>query len=278
MKNGIENISKQCIVCSKGGIETIHSPNLNGLDSIVHGFTTRLGGTCSSPFDSLNFSQKRFDTADNIVKNYSILCENRNLDLQRLTIINHEHGNNVIRVSSSDAGKGLFGNKLPPADGLVTNDNTITLIGCHADCGSIYLYDKENKAIGLAHSGWKGTILRIGKKLVEKMVEEFDSNPSEIVAAIGPSICVKCFEVDIELAERFREEFDTDDVIGKSEKLGKAYVDINSALVIQLIESGISTDNISIMDKCTFEERDLFFSYRRDGINSGAMTSYLKLN
>lgn len=278
MKYGIEEINKGCIVCSRGGIETIHSANLEKFDGITHGFTTRLGGTCSSPFDSLNFSQKRYDTADNIIKNYSILCEKRNLDARRLAIINHEHGNNVIRVDSSDAGKGLFGNKLPPADGLVTNDHTITLVGCHADCGSIYLYDTENNAVGLAHSGWKGTILRIGGNLVEKMAEEFGSNPSNIVAAIGPSICVKCFEVDIELADKFRKEFGTDDIIGKSEKPDKAYVDINSALVIQLIESGIRFDNISVMDKCTFEEKDLFFSYRRDGTNSGAMTSYMKLN
>lgn len=278
MKYGIENIDKGCTVCTQGEIETIHSPILEKYDGITHGFTTRLGGTCLPPFDSLNFSQKRYDTADNIIKNYSILCENRNLDVNRLAIINHEHGNNVIRVDSSDAGKGLFGNKLPPADGLVTNDNMVTLVGCHADCGSIYLYDKTTNAIGLAHSGWKGTILRIGKKLVKKMTNEFGSNPSSIVAAIGPSICVKCFEVDAELADRFRKEFDTDDIIGRSEKTGKAYVDINSALVIQLIESGIKTENISVMDKCTYEERDLFFSYRRDGTNSGAMTSYLKLN
>ena len=262
---------------SSGGVVTVHSPSLLKHSGITHGFSTRIGGVCLPPFDSLNFSQKRNDSPDNIRRNYRILSESRGLDPDRLVIINHEHGNKVLRVDGKDAGKGLFGNMLPFGDGLITNDPSITLMGCHADCGSVFLYDERHHAIGLAHSGWRGTLLRMGQKLVESMANEFGSEPSELHAALGPSICFDCFEVDAELADRFADEFNSNDIV-KPGRPGKAYVDIEAALAMQLFEAGIDQHKLSIMHRCTYEESELFFSYRRDRASSGAMTSYLKLN
>lgn len=149
------DLDKSSELRSSGGVVTVHSPSLLKHSGITHGFSTRIGGVCLPPFDSLNFSQKRNDSPDNIRRNYRILSESRGFDPDRLVIINHEHGNKVLRVDGKDAGKGLFGNMLPFGDGLITNDPSITLMGCHADCGSVFLYDERHHAIGLAHSGWR---------------------------------------------------------------------------------------------------------------------------
>ena len=117
----------------------------------------------------------------------------------------------------------------------------------------------------------------MGQKLVESMANEFGSEPSELHAALGPSICFDCFEVDAELADRFADEFNSNDIV-KPGRPGKAYVDIEAALAMQLFEAGIDQHKLSIMHRCTYEESELFFSYRRDRASSGAMTSYLKLN
>ncbi|MDD7503592.1 MAG: laccase domain-containing protein, partial [Clostridium sp.] len=127
------DLDKSSELCSSGGVVTVHSPSLLKHSGITHGFSTRIGGVCLPPFDSLNFSQKRNDSPDNIRRNYRILSESRGFNPDRLVIINHEHGNKVLRVDGKDAGKGLFGNMLPFGDGLITNDPSITLMGCHAD-------------------------------------------------------------------------------------------------------------------------------------------------
>lgn len=259
------------------GIKIVCSDKLSSEKGIVHGFTTRIGGVSPEPFDTLNFSFSRADSTENILKNFERLANAYSLDKDSFLIVNYEHGSNIIRVDRSDCGRGITREPLPFGDGIITNDSNVTLLTCHADCGAIFLYDRENRAIGLAHSGWKGTYKRIGQRLVESMNKEFGSEPEALVAALGPSICFDCFEVDKSLGEDFEQEFSYKGLV-KSGREGKAFIDLEAALVIQLLEAGIEKRNISIMHRCTFENRELFFSYRRDGLETGGMVSFLKLN
>lgn len=262
--------------CTRAGILTVHSQMLNKQRRISHGFTTRIGGVSPAPFDTLNFSFSRADSPENVRENFRLLSDSRGFDYNSLVLVNHEHGNRVIRVDKADCGRGIFKEPLPNCDGLVTNDPDVTLITIHADCGGIFLYDEEKRAIGLAHSGWKGTLNRMGQRLVETMVNEYGSNPHAVKAALSPCICFDCFEVDESLAEEFVVEFGYSQ-IAKPGRTGKAYVDIEAALCIQLFEAGIQPSNLSLMHRCTVEECDYFYSYRRDGRGTGAMASYLKL-
>ncbi len=262
--------------CTRDGILTVHSQMLNKQEGILHGFTTRMGGVSPAPFDTLNFSFSRADSPENVRENFRLLSNSRGFDYNSLVLVNHEHGNKAIRVNKGDCGRGLFKEPLPHCDGLVTDDPDVTLITIHADCGGIFLYDEEKRAIGLAHSGWKGTLNRMGQRLVETMVNEYGSNPHTVKAALGPCICFDCFEVDESLAEEFVAEFGCSQ-IAKPGRPGKAYVDIEAALCIQLFEAGIQPSNLSLMHRCTVEESELFYSYRRDGKGTGAMASYLRL-
>lgn len=261
---------------STGGIITLNAPVLLHAGGIKHGFTTRVGGISPEPFDSLNFSFNRADDPENVRKNYRILAEKRGLDYEKLVLVNHEHGCKVLSVSGKDAGRGLIREKLPFSDGLITDDPRITLVTGHADCGCIYIYDPKRHAIGLAHAGWKGAFLRMAQRLAESMMKEFSSAPADMAAALGPCICFDCFEVDSSLGEKFKAEFGQSCIV-KAGRPGKAYVDIESILLLQLLEAGVRKENISLMHRCTYEEKELFFSYRRDGAGTGAMSAYMKL-
>lgn len=260
----------------KNNIAIIQAANLSGEAGVLHGFTTRLGGVSEAPFDSMNMSMMRNDPPVNVDENFIRLCNAYGLDYNSLAIVNHEHGTNILRLDASHGGKGLYRMPFKPCDGFVTNDPGVTLVTIHADCSAVFLYDRELRAIGLAHAGWKGTLGRIGQKLAERMGAEFGSKPENLLAAIGPCICFDCFEVDHELGERFRSEFNSSWIV-KPGVEGKAYVDIRGALVIQLLDAGLRPKNISIMDLCTYENKSLLFSYRRDSDNAGAMAAFMKL-
>lgn len=248
-------------------------------EGITHGFTTRRGGVSAPPFDTLNMGTTRDEPMENILENYRRVAKAYGLSFPELCLVCHEHGDNVLRVDRTHGGRGLTGELLDFSDGLVTCDPKVTLMTCHADCSAFFLYDKRLRVIGLAHAGWKGMKKRVGQRLVESLVREFGTRPSDIVASIGPCICEKCFEVEEEIARDFALEFDCPDIYSqKPEKPGKGYVSLRAAAVIQLLDSGVEKENISIMDHCTFEERGLFFSFRRDGRGTGSMAAFLRID
>lgn len=271
-----EKIARGYTLRERAGLVIAQSDGLAGIPEIAHGFSTRVGGVSSAPFDSLNFSLTRDDNKANVARNYRVFCSAFGFDPASVVLINHEHGTNVLRVDRSFAGRGLVREPLPYCDGLITDDPTVTLFTLHADCSCVYIYDREHHAIGIAHAGWKGTFRRVGQIMAEKMADEFGTKPEDAVAAIGPCICRDCFEVDESIGEDFAREFDFDG-IRKAGKPGKAYVDIEAALAIQLLDAGVRPENMSIMGLCTYERRDLFYSYRRDRESAGAMIGFMKL-
>lgn len=264
-------------VLESAGLKLVTDNALSAVPGIRHGFSTRVGGVSPAPYDSLNMSLTRDDSKQNVFRNYHVFCDAFGLDHSSLVLVNHEHGANVVRVDRSFCGRGLTREPLPFCDGMVTDDPAVTLVTLHADCSCVYLYDPEHRAIGLAHAGWKGTYKRVAQRLAEKLCAEYGSDPKKIIGAIGPRICLDCFEVDESIGADFAREFDFAG-IQKSGKPGKAYADIEAALLIQLIDAGLLPGNLSCMGLCTFERDDLFFSYRRDRTQTGAMVGFLKLN
>lgn len=262
----------------KNGVGIFRSKRLAEIQGIDHGFASRRGGVSAPPFDSLNLGTTRSEPYENILTNYRLLCEAYGLDYSKLAVVRHEHGAKVLRIDRSHCGRGLFREPLDYSDGLVTDDPEVTLVTCHADCSGFFVYDPVNRAIGLAHAGWKGMYSRIGQRLVERMTLEFGSAPEKLSVAVCPCICEKCFEVDIELAERFVKEFDCPDIYNNDKaRTGKAFVSLHAAALIQLMDSGVPLEKISLMRRCTLEEKDYFYSYRREGKDTGSMAAFLKL-
>jgi YfiH family protein len=258
-----------------GGAGFYTSPALERLEGFDHGFTARGGGVSEGYFSSLNLSFSRPENRENVMENYRIFCRAAGIPFDSMVMDNYEHGTTVLRVDAADAGKGYLIDPLPACDGLVTNDPRITLITGHADCMAFFLIDPVRRCIGLAHAGWRGALGRIGARVAEMMVQLFGSDPADIVASIGPSICPDCFEVGQNVAQEFDASFpDIPCVLPRAG--ARPHVDLWMVACKQLFDAGLTPEHVSLFDVCTMETPCLY-SHRRDQGNTGGMAAYLRI-
>jgi len=255
------------------GIYTL--PALEKLAGFDHGFTARTGGVSEGYFASLNLSFSRPEKRENVMENYRIFCRAAGIPFETMVMDSYEHGTTVIRVDRADAGKGYLLDPLPPCDGLITNDPAVTLITGHADCMAFYFVDPVKRCIGLAHAGWRGALGRIGARVVAAMARAYGSDPADIVAGVGPSICPDCFEVGHSVAEAFAREFSGLPCV--LERAGaRPHVDLWMAAVGQFLDAGVLPEHVSLFGVCTVETPRLY-SHRRDKGNTGGMAAYLRI-
>ncbi len=183
-------------------------PLLEDSGIVRHGFTMRPGGVSEGIFFALNLSFTRGDDPDHVMENYHRLAGALGVDLERIVCSDQTHTTNVRVVTEADAGKGVVCPKdYTDVDGLITNVPGLTLATFYADCVPLYFVDPVHRAIGLSHSGWRGTVGRMGEKTLEAMAENYSTRPEEVLCAIGPSICQDCYEVSADVAEVFAQEF-----------------------------------------------------------------------
>ena len=150
----------------------------------------------------------------------------------------------------------------------------------YADCVPLYLLDLVNRAIGLSHSGWRGTVKRMGQVTVDAMKEAFGTKPEDLIACVGPSICRDCFEVGGEVVEEFREAFGPEHreaLYCQGKRPGKYQLDLWKANEIIFREAGIRRENIHITNICTMCNSDYLFSHRKVGEERGNLAAFLCL-
>ena len=258
-----------------GGVGIYTLPAIERLAGFDHGFTAKSGGVSEGCFASLNLSFTRPENRDNVMENYRIFCRAAEIPFESMVMDNYEHGTTVLKVDRTDAGKGYLTDPLPPCDGLVTNDPAVTLITGHADCMAFYFVDPVKRCIGLAHAGWRGALGRIGAKVVERMAAEYGSDPSDIIAGVGPSICPDCFEVGDNVAQEFAQGFPDLPCVLPREN-ARPHVDLWMIACEQFVEAGVLPEHISLFDVCTMTTPRLY-SHRRDKGNTGGMAAYLRI-
>lgn len=214
-------------------------------------------------------------TVAEVARNRSEYFVNAGLDPLRVVSAEQVHGAEIRRVEEADAGKSALDSstRISATDGLVTNVQGLILTTLHADCAPIYYVDEKNRAIGLAHAGWRGILAGLPGKMLKVMEREFGSDPKEIQVSIGPMICTEHYEVRPELAEDFRRRFGEQMVMMRS---GKPYLDLYAALVFSLLENGLSPEGIPARPPCTFSNAE-YPSYRRDGPPARSMVAWLTL-
>ena len=145
-----------CIYEENRGIGFFRAEQLKRMDGVEHGFTARQGGVSPKPYDSLHLNfQKPHDLAL-VRENFSRFADAAGIEYSSMAVVSYEHGTNVIKLDADDAGRGFDKAPLDKCDGIVTDSPAVTLITNHADCGAFFIYDPVKKAVGLAHSGWKG--------------------------------------------------------------------------------------------------------------------------
>jgi len=203
-------------------------------------------------------------------KELAVSCE---LDADQFVFPRQTHSDRVVVVTSEN-----FTNTIDDTDALITNESGIFICVQTADCVPILLFDPVKKVVAAIHAGWKGTISKIAMKTIQQMTEKFGCNPADIVAGIGPSIHIHAYEVGPEVLEMVQSNFSNSLALLKpSLTEGKAFFDLWEANKTVLIESGLTEENIEVMGLCSFEHANLFYSARRDGIDTGRMVSGIRL-
>ena len=180
---------------------------------------------------------------------------------------------------AEDAGNGLTREReFHDIDGLITDVPGLVLSTFYADCVPLYFVDPVHRAIGLSHSGWRGTVNRMGKATIEAMRREYGSRPEELCCAIGPSICQDCYEVSGDVAMEFEQAFaghEREILLAKEN--GKYQLDLWKANEIVLLDAGVLPEHLEITDICTCCNPDLLFSHRASHGKRGNLGAFLCL-
>lgn len=264
----------------KQGVPFFSFPILEKTGMVTHAFSTRLGGVSEGCYATMNFSKTRGDKEEDVTENYRRMAAALGVDMEKMVLSHQTHTTNIRTVTSQDAGKGVIRERdYQDIDGLITNVPGITLVTFYADCVPLYFLDPVHKAVGLSHSGWRGTVKRMGQKTLEAMREAYGTRSEDVIACIGPSICASCFEVGEEVAEEFRKEFIEEErsILYKKKESGKYLVDLWEANRRVLLDAGVKTDNIAVTNVCTRCNPDLLFSHRIMGNQRGNLCAFLGL-
>ncbi len=275
----MEFSSKVLTLNNSDSIPYLTYNSLSEINFINHAFSTRLGGVSTGEFDSMNLAFNRGDNPDNVTENYKRLCKSAGFDYKSLVASSQDHNTFVRSVTVEDKGVGIYKPRdIKSVDALITNEKGITLVTYYADCTPLFFVDTKNRAIGLAHAGWRGTVGRIGEKVVKKMGELYSTKPSDIVAAIGPAISVCCYEVDLPCAENFfkLENLDSSKFVFPM-KNGKFMIDLLETNRQILVNCGVNPQNITLSDICTNCHSDLLWSHRATKGHRGTMSAFMSL-
>ena len=247
---------------------------------VTSAFSTRLGGVSEGYYSSLNLSFDRGDDPARVLENFKRIGASMGVAVEDMVLSKQTHTTNVRVVTKEDKGKGVIRERnYTDVDGMITNVPGICLVTSYADCVPLYFVDPVKKAIGLSHSGWRGTVGKIGKNTVQLMQENFGSKPEDLLAAVGPSVCMDCYEVSEDVIEQFKEAFEKkywEDLLYKKEN-GKYQLNLWKANELIFLESGILPEHMAITNVCTHCNSKILYSHRTMGNNRGNLCAFLAL-
>ena len=241
-----------------------------------HAFTTRFGGVSGGIFSTLNLGSNRGDDPEAVRENYRRVCALFGVDENSACVTNQVHKADVRIVTAADRHEAL--SKTPyEADGLVTAEKGLPIFCFTADCVPVLLWDREGRAIGAVHCGWRSSVGDILNSALEAM-GSLGAEPSAITAAIGPAIGSCCFETDNDVPEAITAWLrgDTEGLFTKRAD-GKTLVDLRGANARRLMQLGVPAENIDVSDECTFCSHDKYWSHRYTRGRRGSQASVITL-
>ena len=252
---------------------------IDRLGFVGSGFSTRQGGVSEEHLYSLNLGYSRGDERENVDKNYDILCGALGVERGRCAALHQVHSTDIVRIDKEFQGLGFDKSfACIDADGMITNEKDIVLVTYHADCVPLYFVDTKNKAIGMAHAGWKGTGNGMAEKMLIAMKDAFGTAPEDVIAAIGPSIGKCCYQVDEPVTSVFKSNYEfADEYIKEDGTEGKYKLDLWGFNKELLMVNGVKEENIDVGGICTKCNPELFYSHRNCGEKRGTMGAFLFL-
>lgn len=262
-----------------GSLEFLTIPAFDDTGLVDHCFTTRLGGVSTGELSTLNLGIYKNDTTENVIRNYQLITQPVGIDYTKLTFSRQVHGDQIGIITKESAPRnGIFKSALEGLDALITGDPQVPLATYHADCVPLFFLDPVKRVTALAHSGWRGTVKKIGMKTIEKMVSEYGCDTKDLLVAIGPSIGPCHFEVDGPVASQFVEAYGYDsDSIVRENKKGKYTIDLWKANILQFEQLGVLDSNITLAGECTYCNRHKYFSHRGDSGKTGSLAAMIQL-
>lgn len=265
-------------VREKNGVTYLSYPSFEKIPQVVHGFSTRLGGVSEGIYSSMNLSFTRGDSEEAVRENYRRMADALGFSCEDIVTSDQTHTTNVRVITEEDRGNGITRPRpYTDVDGMVTNVPGLVLATFYADCVPLFFVDPIHGAVGLSHSGWRGTAGKIGAVTVEKMRETYGTRPEDIYSAIGPSICQECYEVSEDVIEEFKKSFqkkDWESLFYKKDN-GKYQLDLWEANRIIMIEAGIQESHISMPGICTYHNPEFLFSHRASKGKRGNLAAFL---
>ena len=217
------------------------------------------------------------EAAPVVFQNRDALARQLGSSIEHESITDQMHTNHVYLVTKEDLGPILRSEK--PAhrrsiDGLITDIPDVLLTAFGGDCPPIYIADLVHKAVGLVHAGWRGTLGKIPAKAIERMTAHFGSDPQDLYAAIGPGICMDCYEMGDEVYDAFADQWGeaaAEQILrrypafaedGQEIPGGKYHLNLREANRMTLLEAGVREEHIAVSNVCTMCNVDIFYSYR----------------
>lgn len=261
-------------------LPTLQFKGLGALKGVRHLYSTRLGGVSTGYLGTLNLSFSRGDDPERVHENFRRIAAVLGTTEDHYVLTHQVHGTKVATVTEGHAGCGVTRPEAwDDVDGLITNVPGIILSTFVADCVPLLFADPVHHAIAASHSGWRGTVGRMGAVTLQRMQEEYGTDPADVHVGIGPSICQACYEVSDDVANEFLREFpgyETQILIDKHN--GHQQLDLWEACRITLIEAGVPADQIEETDICTMENADVLFSHRGSQGHRGNIGGFIMLD
>jgi len=230
---------------------------------ITHFISTRIGGYSRGTYEALNLGYGTDDDVDVVTRNRLLLAEELGIPIDWFVFPRQTHSNRVYRVMESDRGLGSIDRQtaIPDTDALVTHVRHTCIVVQVADCVPVMLFDPVERVIAVIHSGWRGTASGIVSETIRSMQENYGCKPSDMLAAIGPSIRGCCYQVGDDVYEAF------DDWNSTREKIflyrnNQLLLDLAVANRLLLLNQGVENQNIATTAYCTCCNPEYFFSSR----------------
>ncbi len=238
---------------------------------LVHAIVTRQGGVSPEPWHSLNVGGNVGDERARVRENLKRACAVVKRDPQSIYDVWQVHSARVVRANSPRSGR-----ELKKADVIITNDPGVTLFMRFADCVPIFFHDPKHRAIGLAHSGWLGTVRGAPVAAVRTLAEAFGTHPEDLHVGIGPAIGPDHYPIGSEVVERVRGKFGSKARDHLRVHDGEIYLDLWSANRDLLEREGIKS--VEVAELCTACHLEDWYSHRGEGRITGRFGAMIALN
>ena len=276
----MKNENGDMIRKEKNGVPYLVFRSLEDTKLVRHGFSTRLGGVSKGYLAEMNLSFTRGDDPENVRENFRRIGAAIGFEPESMVMSQQTHTTNVRLVTEEDRGRGYTKPlDYTDVDGMITNVPGLMLATFYADCVPLFFVDPVHHAIGLSHSGWKGTAGRMGAVTIERMKEAFGTEAEYLRVAIGPSICQECYEVSEDVALIFKKEFraHADERLIYRKRKNWYQLNLWRANEIVLLEAGIRPEHLAMPGICTCCNPELLFSHRASGGRRGNLGAFLGL-